>query len=212
MTLPFTTEQFFDVMHRYNVAVWPAQAVLTLLAVASVALLWTRVSWRGQAICAVLAVLWAWAGVVYHLGYFHHINPAATLFGVAFLSAAVLFAWQALVYRRLAIVSPARAALGLALVAYALAVYPMLSTVFGHAYPQAPTFGLPCPLTIYTVGILVFVAPPYPRHLLLVPAAWAVVGTQAAFLFGVYEDLGLAVAAIAAVWLWVQGQPKARTA
>ena len=32
MDLPFTVEQFVDVFSQYNVAVWPAQTVLTALA------------------------------------------------------------------------------------------------------------------------------------------------------------------------------------
>ena len=32
LTLPFTTEQFFEVLGRYNIAVWPAQVALFALA------------------------------------------------------------------------------------------------------------------------------------------------------------------------------------
>jgi hypothetical protein len=48
---------------------------------------------------------------------------------------------------------------------------------------------LPCPTTIFTIGVLCFLATPHPRYVLLTPILWSVVGTQAAFLFGVHQDL-----------------------
>jgi hypothetical protein len=38
MNLPFTQEQFFEIFPAYNVAVWPAQFVLNVLAIAMVVL------------------------------------------------------------------------------------------------------------------------------------------------------------------------------
>jgi hypothetical protein len=195
MTLPFTTTEFFDVFARYHRAVWPAPAALLGIAVISVVLVLAGRA-RTRAVTVVLALLWAWMAVAYHFAFFSAINPAAWLFGAAFLVAAVLFLVAAL--RRSLYFEPPRSVGGLAgmvLVVYALVGYPLVGWGVGHAYPRVPTFGLPCPTTIFTLGLLLLARRPVPKALFVVPLAWSVVGSFAAFRFGVVQDYGLPVAA-----------------
>jgi hypothetical protein len=208
MKLPFTAEQFFDVFRQYNEAVWPAQIVLNLLALAAIGLLILRRSHSGSLISGVLGLLWAWTGIVYHLIYFSVINKAALIFGAIFLAGSSAFLWAGVIKGKLAFTSnnAVRRDLGSILVVYALVVYPTLSGLFGHNYPTMPTFGLPCPTTIFTLGVLCFLAAPFPRYVPAAPLLWAVVGSQAAFLLGVYQDFGLLVAGIVGVFLIVEPQ------
>jgi len=81
-------------------------------------------------------------------------------------------------------------------------VYPVWSAYAGHPYPATPTFGLPCPTTIFTIGLLCFAVPPMPRSPLIVPLLWCLVGAQAAFLLGVQPDLGLIAAAVVGVGIF----------
>jgi hypothetical protein len=53
---------------------------------------------------------------------------------------------------------------------------------------------VPCPTTIFTLGLLLFAAPPVPRIAFLVPLLWAAVGSVAAVSLGVVEDFGLLAA------------------
>lgn len=46
---------------------------------------------------------------------------------------------------------------------------PSLGVAIGHTYPAQPTFGLPCPTTIFTFGLLLWVRPPVPWSLLVIP-------------------------------------------
>jgi hypothetical protein len=206
VALPFTREQFFEVFTRYNDAVWPAQFLLYAVALAALGLVLARQRHAGRAVSAVLALLWAWMAVVYHLVYFREVNPAATLFGAAFLLAAALFAWHGVVRGKLefAWARDARSAAGLLLIAYGLAIYPALAWLLGHRYPAMPTFGLPCPTTLFTLGLLTLLRPPYPRSVFIVPLAWVLVGAHAVFLFGLYEDIGLLAAGAAGAWLLFQ--------
>jgi hypothetical protein len=82
------------------------------------------------------------------------------------------------------------------LIGFALIVYPLLGYAMGHHYPAVPTFGLPCPTTIFTIGVLHFVAAPVPRSVFAVPLVWAAVGSIAAFQLGVLQNLGLLVAGL----------------
>ena len=214
MSLPFTTEQFWQVMRSYNEGVWPAQLVLNAIAVALIVLLGVRLRSRHRWIAAGLVFLLAWTGIVYHWRYFAEVNPAAILFGLLFFAAAALIGWHGVIAQRLRFDAWHRGAgvAGMALVLYALVVYPALGLAFGHRYPAMPTFGAPCPTTIFAMGMLAFVRTPYPRHVFVLPIAWALIGTSGAFLFGIYEDYGLAIAALIGAWLALPSPPKERLA
>jgi Family of unknown function (DUF6064) len=75
-------------------------------------------------------------------------------------------------------------------------VYPAWSWLSGQRYLETPTFGLPCPTTIFTMGLLAFLVRPYPRSPLVVPVLWSLIGVQAAFLLKVPQDFALAVVAV----------------
>jgi Family of unknown function (DUF6064) len=201
MNLPFTREQFFALFERYNAAVWPAQLVLNLIAVLVLVLIHRGRPSAGRWVSGALALLWAWMAVAYHFTHFSAINPAAWGFGAVSLLGALVLAWVGVVRGELAFARHGglREALGGALVVFALLAYPSLGWLMGHRYPAVPTFGLPCPTTIFTIGVLLFATGPVPRAVLVVPVLWAAVGSTAAFALGVYQDLGLLVAGIVAV-------------
>ena len=205
MEIPFTVEQFYGVLRDYNVAVWPAQAFLAALAMAAVALALRPRRWSGAGVSAILGFLWAWIAVVYHLAFFARISVPAYAFAAVSMAGAAVFVWQGVIRRRLEFrwVPGPRTTAGVALIVFALVVYPVWSAYAGHSYPATPTFGLPCPTTIFTVGVLAFAVPPYPRSPLAVPVLWCFVGAQAAFLLGVQPDLGLVAAAVVGIGLLV---------
>jgi hypothetical protein len=194
--LPFSAEQFIDVFRQYNEAVWPFQIALKVLGAAVAVLLLRPRPWSNGVIAVALTVLWVWTGVAYHLWHFSAINPAADVFGAGAILAGALFAWHGPVRGRLRFeqATGVRFFVGTALIVYALLVYPQLSGLFGHHYPFTPTFGVPCPTTIFTVGVLVFMSSPYPRSVLVIPVLWCALGSVAGFALGMLQDLGLLVA------------------
>lgn len=196
--MPFTVEQFFEVFQRYNDAVWPAQVVAVVDALIAIGAALRGGRRANRLAAVVLAALWLWMGAVYHLQFFRQINPAAMVFGVAFLIQAGMFVWFGVAHDRMSFDPRLDAAgvLGSGLMLYSLALYPMLGSAFGHSYPASPTFGLPCPTTIFTFGLLLWSRPRLPVALLVVPLAWAVIGTMAAVQLGVAEDFGLAAGAL----------------
>jgi hypothetical protein len=201
--LPFTAEQFVDVFAQYNSAVWPAPLVLTALAAFCVLSMFSRLRWRGMLLSAVLGVLWLWLALAYHWAFFSRINPLAGVFAAASIAGALLFLWHGVHRRRLRFRWQSRPMpwVGAALVGYALFVYPVLNALTGHRYPGTATFGLPCPTTLFTIGMLAWLEPPYPRSVLVVPILWCLVGVQAAFLLDMPADLALAPAALTALVL-----------
>jgi hypothetical protein len=192
-----TTTQFLDMFAAYNRGVWPAQLGLILLALAAVGF-----GLRGsrRLVPAILAVFWLWMGVVFHLIYFAPVNPAARIFGVVFVVQAALFAWLA--WRGGVSFRPKADAFGAAgavFVLYALLLYPLIGTLAGHTPPAAPTFGAPCPTTIFTFGLLLWAEERVPRRLLVIPFVWALAGMSAVWVYGIVEDVGLPIAAGVAV-------------
>ena len=206
MSLPFSAEEFFTIFREYNDAVWPSQLWLTAAALVATALVFWRRQWSGVVISGILGFLWAWLALAYHLAFFARINPLAYGFAILSLAGAIVFIWQGVIRRRLEFtwVGGARAYTGTVLVAFALVVYPVWSWRAGHPYPFMPTFGLPCPTTIFTIGLLAFLARPHSGSVFVVPVLWCLVGTTAAFFLGVTQDLALVVGGAAGVLLLVR--------
>lgn len=184
MTLPFTSEQFLQVFAAFNQAFLPLIVLLWLVCLAAVIWVARQPGRRSPALSWVLGVLWLWNAIAYHAWFFSRINPAAWLFAAAFvLQALLLFraargehldCFEATGWTRL---------VGSGLVVYAFA-YPFLTMAFGHRYPAAPMFGVPCPTAILTIGALLTTRR-IPRVAAVVPLLWAFIGGSAAVLLGV---------------------------
>ncbi|HYH17724.1 MAG TPA: DUF6064 family protein [Azospirillum sp.] len=188
--LPFTVAQFFAVFGAYNTAVWPAPVAAYLLAALGLGTTMFRPAVSGRVVPTVLAVLWIWTGVAYHWVHLAPVNPAARLFAAAFVLEGLLLlrAGMGRAPILFAVGPDWRRVFGLALVAYAI-LYPLLGVWAGHAYPEAPTFGItPCPLTLFTFGMLLLALEPVPLRLLPIPALWSLVGGSAAVLLDVPQD------------------------
>jgi hypothetical protein len=193
--LPFTAEEFFAVFAAYNAAIWPAQVGAYGLGLAAIVL----VLWRpvGRAVFAVLALMWAWTGIGYHVLFFAGINPAAYAFGALFVAEAAALMWAAAMPRDLFLRAPrVDIWLGLGLCGYSLFLYPLIGLWFGHVYPAAPAFGVtPCPVTIFTFGMLLLKGGRAPWVVVAVPVAWSLVGGSAAVFLNVVQDWALPVSA-----------------
>lgn len=205
MNLPFTVNEFMQVFAAYNAAIGPAPILLALGALAALVLTVTTLPWRHRATSLLLGLLWAWTGIVYHIGFFAALNPPAYGFGALFIAGAAVFVWTGTVRNgmRFEPATGARGVIGALLMLYGLAIYPVLGLAFGHTYPEMPTFGAPCPTTIFTIGLLFWLSHPIPRHVLVAPIIWSFIGGTAAFSLGVPEDYGLIVAGLAALILFV---------
>ncbi len=201
MSTPVTAEAFFGVFRTYNEAVGPAPVLLTILGFVAAAFVLLRTRVSGRVVCGILAVLWAWGGL-YHLMFLSAINPRAPLFATAFVIQAVLFLWYGTVGRGLRFewTSDARSAVAAWLAVYALVAYPAIGLALRSDPLEVAGFGLPCPTTIFSVAMLGLLKPPFPRALFIVPVLWALIAVQAKWLLGIYEDLVLAAALVAALW------------
>lgn len=203
MKTPFTVDQFLEVFKVYNETVFPAQIILYLLSFTAIYLAIRPSSKSGHIISGLLAFFWLWMGTVYHLIFFTAINKAAYFFGAAFILQSILFLRYGVFKNKLSFKfhSDIYGVTGIILILFALIIYPVLSHFLGHVYPSSPTFGLPCPTTIFTFGILFLSDKKCPVAILIIPIVWSVIGFTAAFNFGIWEDTGLLTAGLLSLTL-----------
>ncbi len=206
--IPFTIADFLRVFEQYNNAIWPGQVLIYLLALIAIGLAFTRRTLSSKFISLILALLWLWMGVVYHLVFFSTINKAARFFAVLFIIQSVIFVSAGIVNSSLSFKfrSGTQGLIGAGLITYSMVIYPIAGAALGHTYPAAPTFGVPCPTTIFTFGMLLGAGVNIRFYVLIIPLLWSLIGLWAAISLGMYEDLGLAVAGLIAVRQFKNGQ------
>ncbi|MGE3272703.1 MAG: DUF6064 family protein [Chloroflexota bacterium] len=208
MNLPFTASQFLAVFAQYNHAIWPAQIVAYGLGLLAVGLAYRPSRRASQLISAILAGFWLWMGLIYHLGFFREINPAAILFGGLFVVQGLVWLWVGVVQAHMSFRAEwdGCSVVGGLFILYAMLMYPVIGMLLGHGYPQAPIFGVaPCPTTIFTFGLLLWTRSPVPKFVLVIPLLWSLIGAMAAVTLGIQEDIGLLIAGVVGTALLVRG-------
>jgi hypothetical protein len=169
-----------------------------LAALALVFVFWPR-EYSGRIIVAVMALMWIWMGLVYHILHFSSINKPAYIFGAAFMLQGFLFIVFGVVRPGLSFsFKPGLYHYtGAFLMVYALVIYPLIGYALGHGYPKSPSFGVaPCPATIFTFGVLLMASVPVPKSLLIIPFLWSLLGFNAVIFLGILEDVMLLVAGV----------------
>ena len=187
----------FELYHR---EIWPAQIAAIALAVALVVVLRRDDAWRSRAIAALLAAVWLWVGVMFHVRRYSSINWAANYFGALFVVQAGLLTWIGVVRGR-PIVRGAREASSPHvwwLVLAAVIAPPLLSRIAGRSLGQLDAFALtPDATAIGTIAALTLAPFGARRVLLLAPLAWCLIGGATLWAMGSPEAWMLIVAGVA---------------
>ena len=209
--LPFTRDQFLSVFVSYNHTIWPVEVLAYLIGVLAVGALFRPGRISSRIVAGALALMWIWTGAVYHGLFFATINKAAFLFGALFVVQGVYVGWAGVMRDRLRfrVENGLAAWVGLALLAYAAVLYPLIGMAAGHFYPEIPMFGVtPCPVTLFTFGMFLLAGDHVSRWLLVIPVLWSLVGGSAAVLLGVPQDWLLLASGFIAVPLivWHEGR------
>ncbi len=201
-----TAEAMFKFFAQYNLSVWPIQIVDYLLSIVIVFTAARRGKYSDRIIAAILAFFWFWTAIMFW-------PPAGQV-----LPMVLVFAAVSLIQGALFLASAARPAVsyrfgtdpfsltGLALVVFALVVYPLMGFSLGHVYPQSLTVGaFPCPTTILTLGLFLCSASKVPKYLIIVPGlAATVLGLSSLYgvlspTGGIVEDIGLLISGLVAI-------------
>jgi hypothetical protein len=200
MKTPFTIDQFFAVFEHYNINVFPAQLVIFLLGFIVLMLVHRKKPSNGSLIGGFLGLLWIWIGAVYHLTFFTAINKPAFVFGAIFILQGVLLLINAFSKSAIQFSNKPdfKSYIGEFFIVFGLIIYPVISYFVEDSFVRIISLGLPCPSTIFTFGFLMLATNKVPKHLLIIPFLWSLVGLSAAINFGVVQDYMLIISAIVA--------------
>jgi hypothetical protein len=189
--LPFSRGEFFAVFEIYNSAIWPAQLAAYILGAAALLLLLRSNTATGRMISLILGIMWLWTGIFYHWIEFSRINEMAYVFGSVFVTQGASFIVYGTIQGRIKFTFRNDLAgwTGFAFIAYSMVLYPFIGRLAGESWMQIPEFGTaPCPVTIFTFGMLLFATPLFSRWMLAIPFAWSIIGGSAAFLLNIPQD------------------------
>ncbi len=203
-----SAEEFFTLIEAYNVVYWPVHIVTFLMGVTAVVLALKKAAHSDRIISAILAALWLWAGLVFFISFFGPSTP--TIFGIAvpgfWYASGALFVIQGIVFLYLGVVGSSigyafegnhYAIAGIVAIVYAMVVYPIIGYLTGHPLPGYPVFGsAPCPVTIFTVRMLLLTNRHMPQLIPIIPLIWGLAGILAVVVFAIWADVGLVAAGI----------------
>jgi hypothetical protein len=173
--LLFTPHTYYRLFELYNRAVWPAHVAAAALGLLLLVLFFHGGARRGRAIAGALAACWLWVAWAFLLARYDTINWMARYAAIGFVAQAVLLAVFGVVLNRLAPGAGVACRAGVAIVAFALFLQPLLAPAFGRAWTQMEFFGLaPDPTVAATLGALIAMRRVH-WPLLVIPFAWCAV-------------------------------------
>jgi hypothetical protein len=197
-----TGEQLLEVFSAYNQMIWPFQIVAYVLGFLAIifgfkkSLLATRIT------TAVLAFFWLWVSILFWYPSAQQGFSPGYIFSVVFLVQGILFSYFLVKPKlRFGTYSVSYTWIGLICIFYAMFGYFLFGILIDHVYPQTPPFGLtPCPLIIFTFGILMLSSQKIPKILLVIPFLFSLSGIFG-ITIGIWEDIGLILASFICVFL-----------
>lgn len=189
----FTQEEFLQAMAKYHNAIWPMPWILFFIGIGALAALISRWPFRRPIILGVLSFLWLWDGTIVFGYFFSGYIPHAS-----FVPQALFFSLQGILFMIIAVRpkeyldfdfsrSPYEV-IGIALILFALIGWPLIGDITGQFYPAFPVFAEPCPLTIFTFGILLCSKSRVPWYFMLIPFLWSLTGLIGLIQLGISDD------------------------
>jgi hypothetical protein len=198
-------EGLFAAFGSYHEAVWPMQAIGYVLGIIVIFLGIKRIKHSDNIILLILSYFWLWTGIVFCLVFFAPDYPV--FYGLGPLVAAEGILFLILGFRTFKLLpsitfkADMYGILGAVYILYALVIYPLIGCLTGHPYPDHPVFGIaPCPLCIFTFGILMWARKRIPVGILVIPLIESFVGIIP-FVLGLYADIGLVLGGICGFFL-----------
>ncbi|MEK0082338.1 DUF6064 family protein [Benzoatithermus flavus] len=212
--LLFSPRVYWRMFELHNAAVWPLQIPALLLGAAILVRLVRPRSWSDRVIPAILAAAWLWVAWSFLWNRYATINWAMRYVAPVFAAEALLLLWLGSLRGRLrfALAPTAPSAIGLALLAYALVLHPLVAGLAGRSIRATELFAItPDPTAIATLGLVLLAgsgAVAWP--LLVLPLVWCVLSWATLHTMGAPEGwIPLAAAGLAVagrLWPRVGGQ------
>ena len=195
-------DDFFNTLQSYNEAFLSITVFTFLLGVLIVYLAARKSKNSSRVISAIMSFLWIWSGIVFFIIYYGPIDAeflGLTMPGVWYLGG-ILFLIQSFLFLFFGVVksslsfkfsSEISSVIGALMIVYAMIIYPIIGFLSSYGFPRYPIFGTaPCPLTIFTVGLLQWSDREIPLVIVVIPFIWALMGIMPVLALNVWADIG----------------------
>jgi len=209
-------EEFFDLFGSYNEMYLPMIALTSILAIVALLMVFRKSEYSNRIISLTLAFFWFWIGIVFgilvfgptptviagteYIGLWYLFGSIFAIHGIILLYFGVIkdgasFSWEPS-YRHY---------IGLLIIIFGLVIYPFIGVLTGRVFPEYPVFGIaPCPVTLFTIGLLLWSDKKPSLPLMFIPIFWAFMGIVPVLLYGIYADIVTILAGFVALFYYVK--------
>ena len=197
MNISLTSDTLLGVFESYNAAIWPMQVAAYMLGAVAILLAVRKAKSSARIIAAILSFLWLFTGIAFFMLALAPVFPPAYLFGGLFvIQAGILLAE---IFRPRVSFGLGRgwpSVTGLLFIVFSIVGYPLIGLLVEHRYPRSPPFGLtPCPLLVFTFGLLLLTTSRVPRRMFVIPLLCAIAGVIP-IAIGMVEDVAMVAAGV----------------
>ena len=192
--LSFSLEEFLLVLESYNLDIWPLQIIAYVLILIILFVSLKPAKYSSKIILAVLSFFWLFNGIVFCFIYWAPSHIFGYIFGIFCTVQGLLFLYS-LIRSDIIIAPPNKTYLliGMLFFLYSMIGYQLFGYYLDHIYPKFFPVGLvPCPTTIFTLGLLIIINTKIPIKYIAIPLIISLGGLLAAY-NGIYEDIGLII-------------------
>ncbi|MFW9889235.1 MAG: DUF6064 family protein [Candidatus Thorarchaeota archaeon] len=209
-------EEFYDLFGTYNEMYLIAILLTYALAIISLFMVFRKNDYSNRFISFTLAFLWSWIGVVFGILVFSplplvmggiEIPGVWYLFGGVFAIQGIILLFSGVFKDTVSYTwkSDSRHYLGLILILYSLALYPLIGFLHGRVYPEYPIFGIaPCPVTIFTIALLLWSDTRPSLEFWIIPIFWGFMGLAAILVYQVYADIVLVLSGLIGLYYYIR--------
>ena len=196
-------DDFFNTLQTYNETFVPMFIITLVLSVIAVFLAFRKSKYSDKSTAAILGFLYLWSGLAFFILFFGSVDVEVfglRLSGMWYLSG-ILFVAQSILILFFGVIKSSlsfrfvwglHGFAGALLVVYAMVIYPIVGFLTGFIYPRYPVFGIaPCPVTIFTFGLLQWSDKKTPLLVAIIPLVHALTGILPILVYSIWADVGL---------------------
>ena len=194
-------ETFWRTIAYYNASTWAGQLILILVGICLTVLLVRRPApWVKWAMKVYLAAIYLWVAVVYYLVCCRErdYNEVMALYWALL---AAIWVWDLATGYTTFERSRKYDLVACVLLTMSF-VYPLISLARGLTFPMVTSPVMPCSVSVFTIGLLLFFVRRVNLFLVLLLCHWALIGLTKAGSFHIPEDFVLVATAIPGLYLF----------
>ena len=211
--------EFFTRLIWYHTTFWPLILVTYVLGFIAISSIYLQYRFTNQVVVGLFIFLWMWVGVVFWVLYYGNfimqippfqIAGMMYMVGALFIIQGALFIYYGLYKRTLSFrfTFDWYFIISIFFIIFALLLYPIIGILTGYPLLTYPIFGIaPCPVFIFTLGLLLQTEKRVPTLLLIIPIIWGIMGIMPVLYLNVWADIMVIVSGLlGSLLIWFRGK------